>query len=100
MRLFVALDLPEDLRDRLTHLQQGVPAARWVPPENMHLTLRFIGEVDGHQARDIDAALAEGLVLFGAVYLFMTGQTVLFLIGLLVFLGAFLLLPIQPESDR
>ena len=59
MRLFVAVDLPEDLRDRLAHLQQGLPAARWVPPDNMHLTLRFIGEVDGHQARDIDAALAQ-----------------------------------------
>ena len=45
-------------------------------------------------------ALAEGLVLFGAVYLFLTGKTVLFLGGLLVFLVAFMLLPIQPESDR
>lgn len=57
MRLFVAIALPEDIRDRLAALQSGVPGARWVAPENLHLTLRFIGEVDGRQASDIDAAL-------------------------------------------
>ncbi len=59
MRLFVAIALPEDLRTRLTRLQQGVPAARWVDPDNLHLTLRFIGEADGGQARDLDAALTQ-----------------------------------------
>ncbi len=59
MRLFVAIALPEDLRARLTKLQQGVPAARWVDPDNLHLTLRFIGEADGGRARDLDAALAQ-----------------------------------------
>ena len=58
MRLFVAIALPEDVRDRLATLQSGLPGARWVPPENLHLTLRFIGEADGRLARDIDAALA------------------------------------------
>jgi 2'-5' RNA ligase len=38
-------------------LQAGVPGARWVAPENMHITLRFIGEVDEGHASDIDAAL-------------------------------------------
>ncbi len=59
MRLFVAIALPEDLRVRLSGMQQGVPAARWVDPDNLHLTLRFIGEVDGGQAQDLDAALAQ-----------------------------------------
>ena len=59
MRLFVALALPEDLRARLADLGLGVPGARWIPPENLHLTLRFIGEADGHQAQDIDAALSQ-----------------------------------------
>ena len=59
MRLFVAIALPEDLRARLTRLQQGVPAARWVDPDNLHLTLRFIGEADGGQAHDVDAALTQ-----------------------------------------
>ncbi len=38
-------------------LQGGVPGARWVPTESLHLTLRFIGEVDEGRAADIDAAL-------------------------------------------
>ena len=58
MRLFVALDLPWLLRDRLSALAgAGIPGARWVPPENYHLTLRFIGETPGHRAEDIDTTL-------------------------------------------
>ena len=59
LRLFVALDLSEEIRQRLAGLAGGVPGARWTEPENMHLTLRFIGEVPEDQAMDIDAALAE-----------------------------------------
>ena len=44
-------------------------------------------------------ALAEGLVLFGGVYMLLTGSAVLFLGGLLVFLVAFFLLPIEPPAD-
>lgn len=58
MRLFVALSLPDDLRASLGGLACGLPGARWVAPENLHLTLRFIGEVDGNEAEDIDAALS------------------------------------------
>lgn len=56
-RLFVALSLPEDVRQRLGLLSGGVPGARWIDPENLHLTLRFIGEVDGVWAEDVTAAL-------------------------------------------
>ena len=45
-RLFVALDFPEEIRQRLSSLCCGLPGARWVPVEQMHLTLRFIGDVD------------------------------------------------------
>lgn len=58
MRLFVGIDLPWSLRERLTIMQGGVPGARWVPTENFHLTLRFIGEVAKHEAEEIDLALS------------------------------------------
>lgn len=57
IRLFVGIELPEDTRERLAGLCCGVPGARWVAAENMHLTLRFIGEVEPGQAEDIDSAL-------------------------------------------
>ncbi len=58
MRLFVALDLPWDLREALHGLARGLPGARWVPEENLHLTLRFIGELPPHRAEEADLALA------------------------------------------
>ncbi|MGA3004571.1 MAG: RNA 2',3'-cyclic phosphodiesterase [Acetobacteraceae bacterium] len=58
MRLFVALDMPWSVREQLAALSgTGIPGARWVPPENYHLTLRFIGDIPGHVARDVDGAL-------------------------------------------
>jgi RNA 2',3'-cyclic 3'-phosphodiesterase len=58
VRLFVALDLPFELRERLSRLTGGLPGARWVPPENYHLTLRFLGEMPGHRAEELDMALS------------------------------------------
>lgn len=58
MRLFVALPLPETLRIALSAIGGGIPGARWVPASNLHLTLRFIGEVQSWQAQEIDDALA------------------------------------------
>ncbi len=58
MRLFVAISLPEDVRMRLSGLANGLPGARWVKPENLHLTLRFLGELDNAAAADVDDALA------------------------------------------
>jgi RNA 2',3'-cyclic 3'-phosphodiesterase len=57
LRLFTAIEIPQTLRTRLTFLQGGVPGAKWQPVENLHLTLRFIGEVDEPTAGDIDQML-------------------------------------------
>jgi 2'-5' RNA ligase len=58
-RLFVAIDLPLDIRERLGALCCGLPGARWAPPEQMHLTLRFIGDVDGSVLTLVREALLE-----------------------------------------
>lgn len=58
IRLFVAVDLAEPVRQQLAGLCFGLPGAHWVTAEQMHLTLRFIGEVDGAMFRDIRDALA------------------------------------------
>jgi len=58
MRLFVALPLPDDARERLSALCSGLSGARWVANENLHVTLQFIGEVGRSDAADIDDALS------------------------------------------
>jgi 2'-5' RNA ligase len=58
MRLFVAVAVPDAVARSLLLLQGGVPGARWQTREQMHLTLRFIGEVDGSDARALDEVLA------------------------------------------
>ena len=61
-RLFSAIEIPRSVAERLTLLRAGLTGARWIDPENYHLTLRFIGDVDGATARDFTAALSEIVV--------------------------------------
>jgi len=56
-RLFVAIRPPAAIRALLLGAMGGISGARWQSEEQLHLTLRFIGEVDGHRADDIHAAL-------------------------------------------
>jgi RNA 2',3'-cyclic 3'-phosphodiesterase len=56
-RLFVALRPPPEMRAQLLGLMGGVPGARWQTDDQLHLTLRFIGDVDRPQANDIAASL-------------------------------------------
>jgi len=63
MRLFVGVDLPGDVKDALSALVERLRAeardAKWVPRDNLHLTMSFLGEVDEGQAPGIVDALAE-----------------------------------------
>ena len=45
-RLFIAIDFPDEVKDHIANICFGVPGAKWVPKDQSHLTLRFIGEVD------------------------------------------------------
>lgn len=57
-RLFVAIDIPAGLKEHLVSICHGLPDTRWVPPEQIHLTIRFIGEVEGSLYNQIAASLA------------------------------------------
>ncbi len=52
-RLFTALEIPEDIRDTLLDLERPIPGANWVDADDLHLTLRFFGDVSDEIARDI-----------------------------------------------
>lgn len=56
-RLFVAVELPEEVKDRLASLCHGLKGARWVRDRQFHITLRFLGEVEPSQARSVTEAL-------------------------------------------
>ncbi|ODP37119.1 RNA 2',3'-cyclic phosphodiesterase [Sphingomonas turrisvirgatae] len=56
-RLFVALRPPSGIRTALLDLMEGVPGARWQDDDQLHVTLRYIGEVDARTADDVAAAL-------------------------------------------
>ncbi len=62
MRLFIALDIDEAIRSRIARFMDGVrefaPDARWVQPESLHVTLKFIGEKPEEEAGRIKSALA------------------------------------------
>lgn len=57
MRLFLAVPVPETVRVELVRLrtlwQRAWPLARWIPPENWHITLRFLGEVPEERVGEV-----------------------------------------------
>ena len=53
IRLFVGIDLPEEIKKQLTGLQKGLPSALWRPDKKMHLTLRFIGNLEEPIAEEV-----------------------------------------------
>jgi RNA 2',3'-cyclic 3'-phosphodiesterase len=58
-RLFTALETPPEIGASLAMLRGGLPGARWIDPDNYHLTLRFIGDIDDAMARDITLILGD-----------------------------------------
>lgn len=58
-RLFTGLEIPADIAAALASYRGGLVGARWTDPENFHITLRFVGDVDGAAAREIAASLDE-----------------------------------------
>src|SRR6186997_2675870 len=52
-RLFAGLEIPAEIGQSLSNLRGGLPGARWIDPENYHVTLRFIGDVDDDIAQEI-----------------------------------------------
>lgn len=56
-RLFLGIDLPDNIDRELELMQGGIPGARWQSGDKLHLTLRFIGDVDGGMAGRIEDAM-------------------------------------------
>lgn len=71
MRLFFGLEIPEEVTERLTQVMNGVDCVRWQRPEQLHLTLCFLGEISQHQAADVHAVA--GLVPFTPFDLMLDG---------------------------
>lgn len=59
IRLFLAIDIPDSIKTEIAGLGRSIPQARPVPVEQLHLTLKFIGEVEGSRLLDIQGALTE-----------------------------------------
>jgi RNA 2',3'-cyclic 3'-phosphodiesterase len=59
LRLFVALPVPDHIADQVVPTQRGLDGAKWSPRENLHITLRFLGDVDERCAEEVDGALGD-----------------------------------------
>ena len=61
MRLFIAIDVPGEIRERLGAMQDELrhasSSARWTTAESLHVTLKFIGEISETRCQDVDTAL-------------------------------------------
>jgi len=57
-RLFTGIEIPAEQREQLARLRQPLPGLRWIEPENLHITLRFAGDIDKAQATEFADYLA------------------------------------------
>lgn len=58
MIVFTAIKLPERLTQQISDVQRGVAGARWSPPEKLHITTAYYGELDDDHAEALDFELA------------------------------------------
>jgi len=58
-RLFTAIEIPQAMRTRLSLLRGPIAGAKWVEPENMHITVRFAGDIDERTADELADLLAD-----------------------------------------
>jgi 2'-5' RNA ligase len=58
LRLFAAIAIPWDIAQGLADHQTGLNGARWRTPEQLHVTLRFVGDLPENKAGDLDAELS------------------------------------------
>jgi RNA 2',3'-cyclic 3'-phosphodiesterase len=58
-RLFTGIEIPSQIGLALSAYRGGLPGARWIDPENYHITLRFIGDIDERMAEDVYSILGE-----------------------------------------
>lgn len=58
-RLFTGIELPQSIRNELASLRAPLPGAKWVEAANLHLTLRFAGDIGNRMADEWVAALDE-----------------------------------------
>jgi RNA 2',3'-cyclic 3'-phosphodiesterase len=75
LRLFIAISLPDAVKRRIEETQRqlrgavGETAVRWTPPEQLHLTLRFMGNVDAAKLEDLQARLVQSCATTGPLRL-------------------------------
>jgi 2'-5' RNA ligase len=78
IRAFIAIELPEAVRTEITHIQDQIKVKskihiRWVKPSNIHLTLKFLGDINSNQVEDIIKAIGDASPGFGSFRLGING---------------------------
>ena len=58
-RLFTGVELPDEIKEQLSKLDQPLPAAKWVDEDDLHITLRFFGDVSARMANELTSLLAD-----------------------------------------
>lgn len=57
-RIFIAINLPEEVKNTLGKIRGDIGRTKWVPKRNLHLTLRFVGGMDADQLKALEEKLS------------------------------------------